>query len=212
MAPRIQTAGTMGIIAGLAILIGFGLFATSGFTPDVAGDPAKAIDWVKANASRLRLTGVIFLLGIGTALLFTAGLAEKLRARTPTRAAATLYLVLLGLAGYAIGGLLFWRSIPAIAATSDSVAAQHAWVAVYAVDQATDGLGNLFTGLGTMLAGWAIIETKVLNSTLGWFGLLAGVIPVLSFLVTGNELLAIGTFVLPALWLIWGGSALRRAA
>lgn len=211
MAPRMQTAGTMGIIAGIAILIGFGLFATSGFTPAVQADPAKAIEWVNANLGRLRLTVVFFLISVGTAAIFVAGLAEKLRARTPTRAAATLYLAILGLVGFGIGGLLFWRSMPTIAATSDPVAAQHAWVAVYAVDQATDGFGSLFTGLATLFAGWAIVETKVLNSTLGWFGLLAGVVPVLTFFVTGNELLTLGGFILPAVWLIWGGSALRRA-
>lgn len=211
MAPRMQTAGTSGIIAGLAIIVGFVLFFYSGFTPAVAADPAKAIEWVNANLSRLRLTSAVFLLGVGFAIIFVAGLAEKLRARTPTRASATLYLALVGLTAYALGGLLFWRTFPAVAATADQVAAAHAWVAAYSLDLATDGLGALFTGLAALLAGWAIVETKVLNSTLGWFGLLTGVVSVLAFLVPGNETLGLGTFLLPAIWLIWGGSALRRA-
>ena len=211
MAPRMQTAGMSGIIAGLAILIGFALFFYSQLTPAVLSDPAKTFEWVNANLSRLRLTTAAFLIGTGFAVVFVAGLAEKLRARTPTRATATLYLALLGLAGYGIGGLIFWRSLPALAATGDQVAASHAWVAAYALDQAVDGFGNLFTGLATLFAGWAIIETKVLNSTLGWFGLLSGVVAVLAFLVPGNDTLSLGTFILPAVWLIWGGSALRRA-
>jgi hypothetical protein len=199
----------LGIVAGLAGLIGFGFFQTSGFTPAMA-DTANAIAWVNANLGRLRITIFFYLVSIGAAAIFVAGLAEKLRARTPTRAAATLYLYLLGLAGFGIGSLLFGGSLPAIAALPDRVAASHAWTAVSAVNVATGGFGNLFTGSATLLAGWAIVESNALSVALGYFGLLVGIVSVLGVLVP-HQLLVLGGSFLPALWLIWSGSALRRS-
>src|SRR3990170_187663 len=147
-------------------------------------------------------------------VVFVVGLAAKLHDRTPTRASATLYFGLLGLAGHGLGSLIFWAAIPALAAyaAKDQVAAGHAWVAVQALNGAADGMGNLFVGLSALMAGWAIVTTKVLSPVLGWVGVIVGVAGLAVFVSPQNELLAAASFVLPIIWLIWAGNALRTAA
>lgn len=212
MNPRLQSAGTSGVVAGIALAITFLLFITSGATPSTFADPAKALDFVGKNASRIRLTTVFSLITIAFAFVFLAGLAAKLRDKTPTRATAVLYLGVLGLVGHAVGSMLFGTSAPMVAAyaAKDQVAASHAWVAVFAVDRAADGLGNLYIGLSTLLAGWAITAEKALSPTLGWFGVIAGIVGVAAYLWPSDPLM-MASFVAPIVWLIWAGSALRQA-
>jgi len=210
--PRIQTAGTCGVVAGIALALLFILFMTSGVTPQLLADPAKGLDYVAKNAGRLRLTVAVSLVAIAFAIVFTAGLAAKLRDKTPTRATATLYFGLFALAGHALGTLIFGVSLSQVAAyaAKDSVAASHAWTAVLAVDGAADGLGNLFVGLSTLMAGWAITSAKALSPTLGWFGVASGVVGVIAFLAPQAEALFVLSFLFPIVWLIWAGSALRK--
>jgi len=213
MAPRMQSAGTAGIVAGIALAVAFVLFLTSGLT-QVLGDPAKALDYFTKNAGRLQLMTALFVITVAFAVVFVVGLAAKLHDRTPTRASATLYFGLLGLAGHGLGSLIFWAAIPALVAyaATDQVAAGHAWVAVQALDGAADGMGNLFVGLSALMAGWAIVTTKVLSPVLGWVGVIVGVAGLAVFVSPQNELLATASFVLPIIWLIWAGNALRTAA
>jgi len=213
MAPRMQSAGTAGIVAGIALAVAFVLFLTSGLM-QVLGDPAKALDYFTKNAGRLQLMTALFVIAVAFAVVFVVGLAAKLHDRTPTRASATLYFGLLGLAGHGLGSLIFWAAIPALAAyaAKDQVAAGHAWVAVQALDGAADGMGNLFVGLSALMAGWAIVTTKVLSPVLGWVGVIVGVAGLAVFVSPQNELLATASFVLPIIWLIWAGNALRTAA
>jgi len=213
MVPRMRTAGTTGIVAGVALAIGFILFITSGLTFEAFADPGQGLKFATTNAGRLRLMTAFFITTVAFAAVFLAGLAAKLRDKTPTRATATLYLGLLGLAGHGLGALIFWAAIPAIAAraATDQVAASHAWVALVAMDNAADGFGTLFVALSTLMAGWAVITSKALSAALGWYGVLLGVVGVLAFLASGNEILGLASFVLPIIWLVWAGSALRRA-
>jgi len=95
MAPRMQSAGTAGIVAGIALAVAFVLFLTSGLT-QVLGDPAKALDYFTKNAGRLQLMTALFVITVAFAVVFVVGLAAKLHDRTPTRASATLYFGLLG--------------------------------------------------------------------------------------------------------------------
>ncbi len=213
MNPRMQSAGTAGIVAGVSLAILFILFVSSGVTPQLLADPAKGLAYVGQNAGRLRLTTIVSLVAVAFAIVFIAGLAGKLREKTPTRATAVLYFGVLALAGHALGTLVFGVSFPMIAAYAgtDPVAASHAWVAALAVDGAADGLGNLFVGLSTLMAGWAITSSKALSPTLGWYGVVAGAIGVLGFLTPGMEALFFLSFVVSIIWLIWAGSALRKA-
>src|SRR3990172_1134202 len=114
MVPRMRTAGTTGIVAGVALAIGFILFITSGLTFEAFADPGQGLKFATTNAGRLRLMTAFFITTVAFAAVFLAGLAAKLRDKTPTRATATLYLGLLGLAGHGLGALIFWAAIPAI--------------------------------------------------------------------------------------------------
>lgn len=211
MNPRTQSAGTCGVVAGIALAIAFLMFVTSGAAPSTFADPAKALDFVAKNTARLRLSIALSLITIAFASVFLAGLAARLRDKTPTRATAVLYLGVLGLVGHAIGSMLFGTSAPMVAAyaAKDQVAASHAWVAIFAIDGAADGLGSLFIGLSTLMAGWAITSAKALSTTLGWYGELAGVVGVAAYLWPSDPLM-MASFVAPIIWLIWAGSALRK--
>src|SRR3989304_31885 len=213
MAPRMQSAGTAGIVAGIALAVAFVLFLTSGLM-QVLGDPAKALDYFTKNAGRLQLMTALFVIAVAFAVVFVVGLAAKLHDRTPTRASATLYFGLLGLAGHGLGSLIFLGGDPALAAyaAKDQVAAGHAWVAVQALNGAADGMGNLFVGLSALMAGWAIVTTKGLSPVLGGGGVIVGGAGLAVFVSPQKELPAPASFVLPIIWLIWAGNALRTAA
>ncbi len=213
MIPRQQSAGTLGILAGISLGILFFLFFTSGATPETFTDPAKALPYVSQNAGRLRAIAGFAVITVAFAVIFVAGLAAKLRDRTPTRATGVLYFGLLGLVGHGLGALLFWVGVPALAdyAAKDQVAASHAWVAINALNMSLDGLGNLFTGLSILLAGWAITATGGMSTALGWYGVAAGVVTLLAPLAPGAMILFLGSFILPIIWLLWAGNTLRTA-
>ena len=76
MNPRTQSAGTCGIVAGIALAIAFLLFISSGATPSTFADPAKALDFIGKNTSRLRLAIAFSLITIAFATVFLAGEVE----------------------------------------------------------------------------------------------------------------------------------------
>ncbi len=213
MVPRQDTAGLSGIIAGIALAVATVIFFTMGATADTFRDPGKALPFLTQNLARIRVLALLFMLTIGFAVPFVAGVAAALRERTPTRATAALYFGLLGLAGHGIGTLLFWSAVPAMTAyaATDQVAASHAWVALNALGGTVDGVGNLFSGLFILLAGWAAVASGAFSGALGWYGVVAGILVVLAVLAPSVEILYLGSFVLPVIWLVWAGSALRRA-
>lgn len=212
MFPRQQSAGTAGIVAGVSLAVLFILFFTSGVTPEMLGDPGKALPYISQNLGRLRITLVFSFIALIAAVIFLPGLAAKLRERTPTRATGVLYFGLLGIIGHALGTLVFWVAVPGVAAyaAKDQVAASSAWVALSALDRAFDSFGSFFIGVSTLVAGWAITSGGAMSAALGWFGILTGVVAGLSGLAA-NEILMVGSFVLPVIWLIWAGSVLRKA-
>lgn len=214
MVPRQQSAGTAGIVAGVALAILFILFFTSGATPETFADPAKAVPFVTQNAGRLRTLATFAIITVIAATFFVAGLAAKLRDRAPTRATGVLYFGLLGIVGHGVGSLLIWSAVPTVVAyaAKDQTGAAYAWVAINAISNAADGFGNLFIGLATLLAGWVISQTGVLQSALGWYGVVAGVVTALAAVAPGSSALFLGSFVLTIVWLLWAGSALRTAA
>jgi hypothetical protein len=211
--PRQQTAGVFGILAGISLAILFLLFLTSGAEPDTFMDPSKALPYMTQHEGRLRAIAFFAAVTVALSVFFFAGLAGKLRDKAPTRATGVLYFGILGVAGHGLSALIFWLSAPALVdyAAKDQVAASHAWVAISALNTALDGFGNLFVGLSILLAGWAITATGGLSSTLGWYGVVAGVLTLLTVAAPGNQLLFVGSLVLPAVWLLWAGNTLRRA-
>lgn len=213
MVPRQPSAGTSGIVAGISLAILFFLYITSGASPDTFADPAKALPFFQQNAGRTRAIAIFAIITIAFAVLFIAGLAAKLRDKTPTRATGVLYFAILGLVGHGLGALIFWSGVPALVAQAakDPVSASHAWVAINALTMALDGFGNLFVGLSILLAGWAITATGGMSTALGWYGVVAGVVTLLATLAPGAMIFFLGSFILPIIWLLWAGNTLRTA-
>ncbi|MDR7401637.1 MAG: DUF4386 family protein [Armatimonadota bacterium] len=211
MVPRQQTAGMLGMLAGLSLAVLFVVYITSGASPQTFADPAKALPYVTENAARLRAIAVLAAVTVVLATFFVAGLAGRLRERAPTRATGVLYFGLLGIAGHGLGALVWWGAVPAVVARAamDQVAASHAWVATNALSIALDGFGNLFTGLTILLAGWALVAGGA--SALGWYGVVAGILTALTTVIPGSTALVVGSFVLPVIFLLWAGSWLRTA-
>ncbi|MDR7419538.1 MAG: DUF4386 family protein [Armatimonadota bacterium] len=216
MFPRPQTAGLLGILAGTSLVILLLLFMTAGVTMDAFADPATALPRLAQDAGRFRLIAALTTITVALALLFITGLAARLRDKAPTRATGVLYFGVLGLVGHGLGGMIFWAGVPALTARAsvDQVAAAHAWVAINALTAALDGFGNLFVGLSILLAGWAVTTGAGagMSPALGWYGVAAGALTALAVCAPGVEVLMLGAFVLPIVWLLWAGSALRRAA
>ncbi len=213
MNPRQQTAGTTGILAGVSLVILFILFLTTGLTPKTLADPAKALPFVAQNTQLWRAIMLFATIAVALAVFFVAGLAAKLREKAPTRATGVLYFGLLGLVGHGMSALVQGLAAPSLAAyaSTDAVAASHAWVALNALTGATDGFGSVFTGLSILLAGWVIARIGVMSSSLGWFGVVAGLVNVLSGEAPSVGLLFLGSIVFSVIWLIWAGSALRKS-
>lgn len=213
MVPRQQSAGSSGIVAGISLAILFLLYITSGATPETFADPAKALPYLSQSAGRLRTIAVLAIITLAFAVIFVAGLAAKLRDKTPTRATGVLYFGILGVVGHGLGALMFWSAAPALAAyaAKDQVAASHAWVAINALANSFDGFSNIFAGLSILLAGWAITAAGAMSASLGWFGVVAGVVTVLTAIAPGVTFLFLGSFVLPIIWLLWAGNTLRTA-
>lgn len=207
-----RNGGTFGILAGVALALLFAAFATSGITPDTLGDPAKALPVFREQAARLKLIGLFGTLTVAFSLPFAAALYLRLRNGAPTRATSALLLLLVGLIGHGLGSLFAGVGFPAVAAVADQTTASHAYVAVLAVDQVADTLGNAFTGAGDAVFGWAIVSTAALPAVVGWIFALAGIVSVVLALAPGADVLFIGSIVLTIISLIWGGVALRRAA
>jgi hypothetical protein len=203
----------MGIVAGVALFVLTILFFTSGATNTTFNDPASALSFMRDNAARLRMIGYLAIITVATAAVFIAGFASALQAKTPTRATATLYFGLGGLAGHTLGAFVVLTAFPWLVATAskDQVSANHAYVAVNGLIMAADGIGNLFTGLSTLFAGWAATVTPGLGAALGWYGVVAGVITGLAGLAPQVTAIYMGSFFLPIVWLVWAGYALRRA-
>ncbi len=207
-----HNGGTAGLIAAVCLALLFILFASSGLDMQAAQDPVKALPVLGQKAGLFAATGVLGLLASGFGLLFVFGLWARLRERTPTRAVATLGLAFVGLTSHALGAALLWQGGAMLAALSakDQTAAAHAWTALAAVNQGLMATGNAFTGASVLVAGSAIVATGVMNSTLGWVAIAAGIIELLQVFSSQMALMGLG-FVLVIIWLAWGGAQLRRA-
>jgi hypothetical protein len=204
----------MGIIAGVALFILTILFFTSGATSQTFADPASGLAFLRDSGGRLEVIACLAIIAVATAAIFVAGFAAALHERTPTRATATLYFGLGGLAGHTLGAFITFATFPWLVTTAarDQVSAAHAFVAVNGLVMAADGIGNFFVGLSTLFAGWAATTVPAFGAALGWFGVVAGVVSALAGLLPQVAPLYMGAFVLPIIWLIWAGSALRRSA
>ena len=209
---RVQhNGGTAGIIAAICLVLLFILFVSSGLDPRTAQDPAKALPLLGQKAGVFAAVGVLGLLAAGFGMIFTFGLFVRLREKAPTRAVANLGLGFVGLTMHALGAALLWQGGAMLVAAKDQTAAAHAWIAMGAVNQALMATGNGFTGAAVLMAGWAIVATGVMSTTLGWIAVIAGVVEILQVFSAQMALMGLG-FLLVIVWLVWGGAQLRQSA
>jgi hypothetical protein len=213
MFPRAQTAGTLGILAGISLAILLVLFMTAGVTPDTFADPAKALPKMAQDAGRFRALAALSTITVALSIFLIVGLAARLCDKTPTRATGVLYFGILGLAGHGLRAMISWSGDPTLLAraASDQASAAQAWVAINALYTGLDGFANLFVGLSILLAGWAITAGSAMSAALGWYGIVAGALIALAALAPGIEILMLAAIILPIIWLLWAGSALRTA-
>lgn len=207
-----RNAGTAGIITAVCLAVLFILFIGSGLDPQAAQDPAKALPLIGQKAGLFGAIGILGLLAPGFGIIFTLGLFSRLREKSPTRAAANLGLAFMGLTLHAIGAALLWQGGPMLVAIAakDQTAAGHAWIALGAVNQSLMAAANGFTGAAVFAAGWAIVDTGVMNKTLGWVAVIAGIVEALQAFSQQMALMGLG-FVLVIIWLAWAGAQLRRS-
>lgn len=209
---RVQkNGGTAGLVTAVLLAILFVLFFSLGQDIMTPGDPAKSLAATAQKWSLFHLTAFVGLLAAGFGVLFVVGLATKLREAAPTRARALLYIAITGLAGYALGStvlMLGGRQIVDFAA-KDQAGGAVAWASLSAVHAGLEGLGNTFTGVGAMLAGWAILDTKALPAGTAWLGIISGALNVLGLFMMGTMPVMLGAIILTIIWIAWTGSALR---
>jgi hypothetical protein len=209
---RIQhNGGTAGFVTAICLALLFILLASSGMDMQAMQDPAKALPAVGQKAGLFAAVGVLGFLAAGFGLIFIFGIWARLREKSPTRALATLGLAFVGLTTHALGSGLLWQGGAMLAALSakDQTAAAHGWTALAAVNQGIMATGNGFTGAATLVAGWAIVATGAMNSTLGWVAVIAGVLEILQVFSSQMALMGLG-FLSVIIWLAWGGSQLRH--
>jgi len=204
-----QNGGTAGLVAGVLLVIGFALYYSLG--PDLM-DPVKSLQVFVQKPGLATLTTIVFFATVALAILFSAGLMNRLREPAPTRAVAQLYFAIIGLSALILDGIIRWVGSGTLSAASDQVAAGHAWLALTTVASGVTAFGNAFTGASLLLAGWAVATTGALPAFLGWVAIIAGVFTWAAVFAPTNQLVLLVGFLLPAVWLIWGGAALRRAA
>jgi len=206
-----HNGGTAGIITAICLALLFILIASSGMDMQAMQDPAKALPGLGQKAGLFAAIGVLGMLASGFGLIFVFGLWARLRERTPTRAVAMLGLAFVGLTAHAVGAALLWQGGAMLVSLSakDQTAAAHAWTALGAVNQGLMATGNAFTGASVLVAGSAIVATGVMNTTLGWVAVVAGIVEILQVFSSQMALMGLG-FLLVIIWLAWAGAQLRR--
>ena len=161
--------GLAGIGAGIALVGEFSLFMLSGFSPDTFADAERTVAFLRERGGYLRAAVLVGSLGAGLTTLFVVGLASRLREAAPTRAAATMYLGVMGGVGHGLVALTFWVGIPLLIGQADRDPAQAAAavVALAVITSGAEAFGNLFLALSMAAAGWAMASTRVLSSVAG---------------------------------------------
>lgn len=208
-----KNGGTAGFITAACLALLFILFISSGMDMQAMMDPGKALPALGQKSGLFGAIGVLGLLAAGFGLVFTFGLWARLREKSPTRAVANLGFAFVGLSSHAVASGLLWQGGGLLAAlyAKDQTMAGAAWAALGAVNQGLMATANAFTGSAVLVAGWAIIDTGVMTSALGWVAVVTGIFQILQAFVSSMPLMGLG-FVLVIIWLAWGGAQLRRTA
>ncbi len=205
-----RAVGIAGILAGVALAAEFLFFSLSGFSQSAFSDPASAMTFLRDHGALVRTAVLFGASGIVVTLVFLAGLADRLKAQTPTLAAATLLFGIVGNVEDGLVALSFWTGIPAYVALAghDLASAQNSWTAFANLTSGYQGFGNLFLGLSALAAGLAIVTRRELPVALGAIGLLAGVAAIASVLGVNSPLGFFGfatAILLVIVFRVWAG-------
>lgn len=212
-----RAAGTAGIV--IAILFAILLGTTASYDPAAYSDPVRALAFAQQATPLRTITGIAGVLAGIALVVFFAGLGDRLSTGAPVRALLAKYPGVIAGAALAFGSLVDWIGINSLASFKDQTAAQHAWVAVFAVDAGIYGLTGIFIGLAVLAAGAAMVRERLVSATAGWLALTGAAVIILGTVLQG---------VLPAdtpwlfafyvvggvpvlIWFAWTGFALRRA-
>jgi hypothetical protein len=214
-----RAAGWCGIVAGVGLAIESALWTASGWDADTFDDPAAALRFLADDGTVLRWAVFAGFVNLVFLVVFTSGLAGRLRAKTATLASATLWFGMIGITTHVLVPMAHWFGVPAFlqAAERDPHAAEAAWTAFVTVGHdAAGGAGALFLGLSMLAVGWAAISAEDLSVRLGWLALLAGAATVLTLfepetpLSGPAESLFAPSLTLAILFRIWAGITLIR--
>jgi hypothetical protein len=220
MSPSLKHAGIAGVLTGLALALDFTFFLLSGYSPTNFGSAMDAMAYLQQHGDLfLRIGGLFGAAGAVIRMIYVAGLAAKLRAKTPTQAVATLYFGVLGGIGHGLVALSFYVGMPMLLALAaqNQAAAATTLSAFTIMTSGFQAVGNVLLGLLLLGTGWAIIAHKALSVGVGWVGVLAGIATLLGVLTSGTPLAAVGflTFIPSLLFAttfdIWVGVALWRS-
>ena len=212
-----RAVGIAGILAGVGLALEFVFFSISGFGQSTFGDPATAMTFLRDHGSFVRIAVLFGAFGIVVTLIFLVGLADKLKGRTPTLAAAVLLFGIIGNVGDGLVALSFWTGIPTYVSllAHNLSAAESSWPAFTTLTSGYQAFGNLFLGLSVLAAGWAILSRRQLPLALGVIAMVAGVAALISALGSDGPLGFFGfatSILMVIVFRIWTGIALLRSS
>ncbi len=212
-----RAVGIAGILAGVGLAFEFVFFSISGFGQATFNNPATAMTFLRDHGSFVRIAVLFGAFGIVVTLIFVAGLADKLKGRTPTLAAAILLFGIVGNVGDGLVALSFWTGIPTyVSLSADNLsAAESSWPAFATLSSGYQAFGNLFLGLSVLATGWAILSRRQLPLALGVIATLAGLAALISALASDGPLGFFGfatSILMVIIFRIWTGIALLRGS
>lgn len=213
-----NAGGWAGILAGAGLIVEAALWTASGWTPQTFTDAETALGFLRDSGDTLRLAVFAGFVNLAFAAVFFVGLADRLRASAPTRAAVTLWLGMIGVASHLLVPMAHWYGVPAFRDATPAEALG-SWTGFAATVSAAGGAGSLFLGLSMTAAGSALVTQKALPAApvvLGWFALIGGIATVLTLFAPDTPLSGVAAAVyMPSLLLaivfrVWAGLAMTR--
>lgn len=208
--PNLRYAGLAGILAGIGLIGEFALFSASGMQTTTLDHAATALPFLRDHGGFIRAATLAGAVNDALAVVLYAGLAARIRASTPTLAAAALYLGVVAVVGDGLVALSYWQGIPGfvdLAALSGATAAP-AWEGFQAVVGGYRSLADFFVGLALVALGAAGVFKRSLSMPLSAIALLAGVAALAAPLGVGAAYLV--SLLLAIVFRLWAGFELAR--
>jgi len=197
-----KIGGCAAVIQGLAfvalLLIIFGFEIPQGLGP--GADTAKEIAVAASSPTPFLITNLLVMLFSITIILITLALRERMQDGAPNQMRLAVLAASISSALFLANGVVSFTGYPPIVALPDTAAVS----AYRGLSAVTNGLllAAIFAaGLNLRLIGWAALSTKGLPAQLSYLLVLAGVVAVLSFVVSIFGLVGPVLNVVFSLWL-----------